>query len=106
MSSNCLVVHTSECISSSKRSLFDVYFLTYNSRDWFISNLREVSEEIVEMLFLQVYSILLAGSFQFSFGHALPSAHFHLLPCYPRLSIFNRVSNIIDLILYVFCLFF
>ena len=28
------------------------------------------------------------------------------LPCYSRLSIFNWVSNHIDLILYVFCLFF
>ena len=59
------------------------------------------------MLFPLVYSILLAGSFQFSFGSALPSAYFiYRLPCYRRLSIFNRVSNLIDLILYVFCLFF
>ena len=35
------------------------------------------------MLFPQVYSILLAGSFQFSFGSALPSAHFIYRGC-PR----------------------
>ena len=59
------------------------------------------------MLFPQVYLILLAGSFQFSFGSALHSAHFiYRLPYYPGLSIFNRVSNLIDLILYVFCQFF
>ena len=59
------------------------------------------------MRFPHVYSILLAGSFQFSFGCALSSAHFvYRLPCYPRLFIFNRVSYLIDLILYAFCLFF
>ena len=52
------------------------------------------------------YSFFLAGSFQFSFRSALPSAYFvYRLPCYPRLSIFNCVSNLIDLILDVFCSF-
>ena len=69
-------------------------------------NFRMFSEEILEM-FPQVYLFFLAGSFQFSFRSALPSAHFfYCLPCYPRLSIFNQVSNLIDLILYAFCLFF
>ena len=46
------------------------------------------------MVFPQVYSFFLADSFQFSFR----SAHFiYRLPYYPRLSIFNRVSNLIDL---------
>ena len=55
------------------------------------------------MLFPRVYSFFLAGSFQFSFRTALPSAHFvYRQPCYPRLSIFNRVSNPIDLILHVY----
>ena len=46
------------------------------------------------MLFPQVYSFLLAGSFQFSFCSALSSAHFiYRLPCYPRLPIFNRVLS-------------
>ena len=59
------------------------------------------------MLFPQMYSFFLAGCFQFSFRSALPSAHFtYHLPCYRRLSIFNRVSDLIDLILHVFCLFF
>ena len=54
------------------------------------------------MLFTLVYSFFLAGSFQFSSSITLPSTHFFFcLPCYFRLSIFNWVSNIIDLILYV-----
>ena len=62
---------------------------------------------ILVILFPQVYSLFLAGSFQFSFHRALPSSHFvYHLPCYPRLSIFNQDSNLIDLILHVFCLFF
>ena len=37
---------------------------------------------------------------------ALPSAHnVYRLPCYLTLPNFNRVSNLINLILYVFCLF-
>ena len=66
-------------------------------------NFRRFSEWVLEMLFPQVYSFFLAGSTR----STLPSAHFvYRLPCYPRLSIFNWVSNVIDLILYVFCLFF
>ena len=59
------------------------------------------------MLFPQVYSFLLTDSFEFIFGRALPSAYFvYRLPCYPRLSIFNRITNLIDLILHVFFLLF
>ena len=59
------------------------------------------------MLFPQFYSFLLVCSFQFCFGCALPSTHFvYCLPGYPRLLIFHWVSNLIYLILYVFCLFF
>ena len=55
----------------------------------------------------QFYSFLLACSFQFCFCSALPSTHFvYCLPGYPRLSIFHQVSNLIYLILYVFCQFF
>ena len=44
------------------------------------------------MLFPEVYSILLAGNFQFIFCSAIPSAYFvYRLPCYPRLFIFNGV---------------
>ena len=54
-----------------------------------------------------MYSFFLAGSFQFSSCSTLPSIHFVCcLPCYPRLSIFNWVSNLIDLILkYSVCSF-
>ena len=48
-----------------------------------------------------MYSFFLAGSFQYSFRSALPSAYFVY-----RFSIFNRVSNLIDLIfMHSFCSF-
>ena len=53
------------------------------------------------MLFPQFYSFLLACSFQFCFGCALPSTYFvYCLPGCPWLSIFHRVFNLIYLILY------
>ena len=62
-----------------------------------MSNFRKFSELILEILFPHMYSFFLAGSFQFSFRRALPSALFvYRLPCYPRLSIFNWVSNLMD----------
>ena len=46
------------------------------------------------------------GNFQFSFGSALPSAHFvYRLPCYPRLPIFLWVSNLIWFSMYSVCSF-
>ena len=58
-------------------------------------------------MFPQFYSFLLVCSFQFSFGCTLRSTHFvYRLPGYPRLPIFHWISNLIYLILYVFCLFF
>ena len=43
------------------------------------------------MLFPQVYSFFLAGSFQFSSRSTLPSVYFvYHLPCYPRLSSFTE----------------
>ena len=121
MSLNCLVFHTLGGISSSPAAfLFLIFLNTESSSSWvkgpsLMSNCLLIILVIglwvtswgfssrFSMLFPQVYLILLAGSFQFSFGSALPSAHFvYCLPYYPRLSIFNRVSNLIDLILYVF----
>ena len=53
-----------------------------------------------------VYSFWLAGSFKLSFRWNLSSAHFvYRFPCYPRLPIFNRIFNLFDLILCVFCFF-
>ena len=50
--------------------------------------------------------ILSCCSFQFCFGCVLSSTHFvYCFPGYPRLSIFHRVSNLMYLILNVFCLF-
>ena len=46
-------------------------------------------------------------AFSLAFTSTIPSADFvYRLPCYPRLSIFFRVSNLIYLILYLFSLFF
>ena len=46
------------------------------------------------------------AALSFCFGCVLSSAHFvYCLPGYSRLSIFHRVSNLIYLILNVFCLF-
>ena len=56
-------------------------------------------------MFPQFYSFLLVCCFKFCFGCVLSSAHFvYCLPGYSRLSIFHRVSNLIYLILNVFCL--
>ena len=53
------------------------------------------------MLFLQVYSILLAGSFQFHFHSALPSAHFIVCP-----AILDCLSSTKSLILSIwFCMY-
>ena len=135
MSSNCLVFHTSEGISSSPAAFLFLSFLSTESSPFeytvlvwcliaywveslwvygpsLMSNCLLIilmigswvtSEEFLskfsKVLFPQVYSILLADSFQFNFGGALPFAHFvYSLPCYPRSSIFNWVSNLIDLI--------
>ena len=108
-SSNCLVFHTSGGISSSP-AVFLLLIFSYNYLDCLMINFRGVgwgSESILKMMLPLVYSFMFAHSFQFSFGRALPSAQFvYRLPCYPRLSIFSRVSNLIDLILDVHCLFF
>ena len=59
------------------------------------------------MVFPQEYSFFFAGNIKFSFHSTLPSARLvYRLPCYKKLSIFNWVTNLIDLIFYVFCLSF
>ena len=60
------------------------------------------------MLFPRVYSFFLAGSFQFSFRGALPSAHFvYRSLCYPILSIFKSdfECNLFVLLGNSFCVF-
>ena len=118
MSSNSLIFYTSGGISSSPAAfLFLIFLSTELSSSCvnfpsLISNWLFIISVIGSCItfgsflskFPQVYSFLLAGSFQFNFCGALPFAYF--VYCLPRLSIFNRVSNRIDLILYVFCLFF
>ena len=64
-------------------------------------NFWRFSAWILEILFQQVYSFLLAGRFSFH-NHLIFSPLVYRLPCYLRLSIFNRVTNLFHLILYIF----
>ena len=116
MSSNCLVFHTSGGISSSPVAfLFLIFPRTESSSSWvngpsLMSNCLLIVLVIGSCVtfggFPQFYSFLLVCSFQFRFRCALPSTHFvYCLPGNPRLPIFHWVSNLIYLILYVFCLF-
>ena len=125
MSSNCLVFHTSGGISSSPAAFLFLIFLRTESSSSCVNGSSLMSNclliilvigscvifggfpgQFFEVLFPQFYSFLLVCCFQFCFGCVLSSAHFvYCLPGYSRLSIFHRVSNLIYLILNVFCLF-
>ena len=125
MSSNCLVFHTSGGISSSPAAFLFLIFLRTESSSSCVNGPSLMSNCLLIILvigscvifggfpstfskccFSQFYSFLLVCYFQFCFGCFLSSTHFvYCLPGYPRLSIFHRVSNLIYLILNVFCLF-
>ena len=124
MSSNCLVFHTSGRNSSSPAAFLFLIFLRTKSSSSCVKGPSLMSNCLLIILVIgscvtfggfpsrfskccfQFYSFLLVCSFQFCFGSALSSTHFvYCLPGYPRLSIFHRVSNLIYLILNVFCLF-
>ena len=88
MSSNCLVFHTSGGISSSPVAFLFLIFLSTELSSSRVNGLSLMSNS--HDWFPQFYLFLLVGSFQFSFGCALPSAHFvYCLPEYPRLPIFH-----------------
>ena len=126
MSSNSLVFHTFGGISSSPTAFLFLIFLNTESSSTcvncpnLISNCLQIilvigscatfgwfPSKFSKCCFYNCIRSFLVGSFQLSFSNALPAAHsVSRLPCYSRLSIFNRVSNLIDLILYVFCLLF
>ena len=119
MPSNSLVFHTSGSISSSSVAFMFLIFLRTES----ISSCIYYPSSIPSWLWI-IFVIgscwgfpskfskccfhkCIRSSWLATFSLALPSAYFVCrLLCYHRLSIFNRVSNLIDLILYVFCLFF
>ena len=123
---NSLVFHTSGGISSSPAAFLFLIFLSAESSSSCVNCPSLMSNSLLIILmigpfvtfggFLSKFSkccfhscilFFLAVGSQFSFCSAFHSAYFiYRLPCYPRLSIFNKVSNLINLILYVFCLFF
>ena len=109
MSSNCLVFHTSGGIWSSSVAFLFLIFLRTESSSSLVNGPSLMSNCLLiilvigsfvtfgrfpsrfsKMLFPQFYFFLLACSFQFCFGCALPSTHFvYCLPGYPRLPIFH-----------------
>ena len=125
MSLNCLVFHTSEGISISPAVFLFLIFHSIESSSSCVNCPSLISNCLV--IFLVIGSCITFGGFLSKFLKCclhscirsswlvafilaftvLPSAYFvyHLL-CYLRLSIFNQISNLINLILYVFCLFF
>ena len=124
MSSNCLVFHTSGGISSSPAAFLFLIFLRTESSSSCVNGPSLMSNCLLIILVIgscvifggfpskfskccfQFYSFLLVCCFKFCFGCVLSSTHFvYCLPCYPRLPIFHRVSDLIYLILNVFCLF-
>ena len=114
--SNSIVYHTSGGISSSPAAFFFLLFLSTKSSSscvncpslmfsW-LQIIFVIGSSVTFEMFPQVCSFFWTGNFQFSSSSTLPSTHFvYCLTCYPRLSIFNWVSNLIDLILDIFCLF-
>ena len=113
MSSNCLVFHTSGAISSSPAAFQFLIFLRTESSSSCVNGPSLMSNYLLIILVIGSCVIfggfpskLLVCCFKFCFGCVLSSAHFvYCLPGYSRLSIFHRVSNLIYLILNVFCLF-
>ena len=126
MSLNSLVSHTSGGISSSPAAYLFLIFLSTESSSSCVNCPRLMSNCL--LLILVIGSCVTFGrfpskfskccfhscirsswlvDFSLAFRGALLSAHFfYRLSCYPRLSIFNQVSYLIDLILYAFYLFF
>ena len=119
--SNFLVFHTYGGVSSRPTAflLFNFFVSTtlssswvnwptlmsiYNFRNRFICNFRGFYKQILEMIFPHVYSFFLAGSFQFSYGGALPLILFiYCLPRYSRLSIFYWIYALISSICAFLC---
>ena len=125
MLSNCLVFHTSGGISSSPAAFLFLIFLRTESSFSCVNGPSLMSNSL--LIILVIGSCVIFGEFPsrflkccchsfilscwiaaFSFALALfflPTHFVYCLPGYPRLSIFHRVSNLIYLILNVFCLF-
>ena len=121
MLSNSLVFHASGGISSSPAAFLLLIFLSTASSSSCV-NCPSLMSNCLLINLVFGSCITLGGfpsksskccfhsSIRFSwlvaFSLALAVLFLLLTIVYPRLSIFNRVSNLIDLILYVFCLFF
>ena len=125
MSSNCLVFHTSGGISSSPAAFLFLIFLRTESSSSCVNGPILMSNCL--LIILVIGSCVIFGGFPSKFSKCcfhsfilscwfaalsfalavfFSSAHFvYCLPGYSRLSIFHRVSNLIYLILNVFCLF-
>ena len=122
MSSNFLVFYTSGGISSSPAAFIFLIFLCTKSSSSSINCPSLISSWL--LIIFVIGSSITFGGFQSKFSKCcfhrcirsswlvvfflalvvltLPSTHFvYCLPCYPRLFMFSRVSNLIDLILYV-----
>ena len=120
MSSNSLIFYTSGGISSSPAAFLLLIFLSTESSSSCINCPSLISNCLFKILvigscvtfgeFLSKFSKCCFHSCIRSFwlvSFSLAFSHFvYRLPCYPRLLIFKRASNLIDLILYAFCLFF
>ena len=108
MSSNCRVFHTFVGISSSPAAFLFLIFLNTELSSSRVKSPSLMSNCLLIILVIglcvtfsgfpsrfskccfQFYSFLLVCGFQFSFGCALPSAHFvYRLPGYPILPIFH-----------------
>ena len=123
---NCLVFHTSVGISSNPAAFLFLIFLSSELSSSRVNGPSLMSNCV--LIILVIGSCVTFGgfpsrfskccfhsfirscklvAFSLSFGCAIPSAQFdYCLLHNPRLSLFSRVSNLIYLIFYVFCLFF
>ena len=126
MSSNFLDFHNSGCISSTPADFLILFFFfrspssfsSINSPGlmscWLLSifsvglfcSLRSVSEQIFEMFFPLLKSFFLDGSFQFRPIIALPSFLIYSQWFQSWMPIYNKISDIVDLVLNVFYLVF
>ena len=125
MSSNCLVFHTSEEISSTPAAFLFLISLRTESSSSCVNGPSLMSNCLLIILVIGSYvtfggfpcrfpkccfhSFILSclfAAFSFALAVLLPSTHIvYCLPGYPRLPIFHWVSILIYLILYVFCRF-
>ena len=116
---NCLIFHTPGGISSSPAVFLFLIFLSTESSSSCVNGPSLMSNCLLIILvigscvtfggfpskflkccFYRCIRSCWLAAFSLAFASAFPSANFiYHLPCYPRLFIFNWVSNLIDLII-------